>query len=434
MSLPSEFKATRAQDSEASVSYISRIVPIANGSNISAGSNIQFRLPTQMNAFLDCKNSFLKFTVRNAGGHKFTLPKAGAGALFSSIAVTSGGSMIDQRNNYNVWRTVQHCQKATQASTSVMNTLLGCGTDKKMGVEIAGGQTKTFCDPIKNHASIFDTATHYMPLFAAELEMVYTLCPADLMGFWASSASSVADSDLVLEGVELVLSCIQLPSKSVEDLVALHNGVLVFEGQSYGVSTNTLVQANGQVTLPISMGYTNAQKVDFVMTPKTTADGTGLARIKNDVKSVFVKNGLTQWGLLSDGMLVEASRQVRASDAECLAMEMIELNMLGDIESADLIYKSQADVSLEALPNEETPAAGLNDGSFIGSLSLCSFKNGKERQLCSGRNFVNATNSIQLDFTPGGTNTSTVVLDVFTTYRTVISIDLKNGGMYTVLH
>lgn len=101
-----------------------------------------------------------------------TLPKAGAGALFNSIAVTSGGALIDQRLSYNVWRTVQHVQKAGVASSSVMNTLLGYSSDKVKGVTISKGESKTFCDPIKNHASIFVAQTHYLPMFGGELEMV----------------------------------------------------------------------------------------------------------------------------------------------------------------------------------------------------------------------------------------------------------------------
>lgn len=217
--------------------------------------------------------------------------------------------------------------------------------------------------------------------------------------------------------MELVLSCVQLSQNSVEELVnKIHGGVLTFEGQGYGVSTNTLAQVSGQVTLPVSQAYTNAQKVDFVMTPKTTQNGTSLSRPHNDVKSVFVKNYLTSYGLLSNGQLVEATRSCRASDAEALAMSLIELNMLDDIEQAGLVYKDQAELSVDHLENTGTEAGAGAVGSFVGSLSLCSFKNGNEKKLCSGRNFVNATNSLQLDFTPASGNDQTVTIDIITYY------------------
>ncbi|EGB03825.1 hypothetical protein AURANDRAFT_67715 [Aureococcus anophagefferens] len=165
-------------------------------------------------SFIDTKNPFLKFTVKND-------------------AVTSGGALIDQRLSYNVWRTVQHVQKAGVASSSVMNTLLGYSSDKVKGVTISK---------------------------------------------------------------------------------------------------------------------------DFVMTPKTTQNGTSLSRPHNDVKSVFVKNYLTSYGLLSNGQLVEATRSCRASDAEALAMSLIELNMLDDIEQAGLVYKDQAELSVDHLENTGTEA------------------------------------------------------------------------------
>jgi len=443
--LPSSFIAKKSNDGTQGVSYISRIVPVANGNKIFAGDSIHFRFGAlQKNQFLDCENSFFKYRLTNNSSVDYHLPKCGTPGMFRSIVCQQAGSTLSNFQEYGIYRNKEHFKNATETYLSgAGNTLLGTKDASGALVINSSYNGRAFCDPIKHHSSLFNSETSkYVPMFSRDaIELIYEIGDQNYGGWWdttdPSVVSTIQNSDLEFSDVELVLCIVQLAPEATDALTKLHNGMYVFETVSYGVNQFTIQPSTAQ-SLNLGLGYTNLEKLEFVMLPQTDNDGDiTFNKTTNDMRGSFLKCNLSKYAMVIDGSLVEATRQVSSSTAEALVMSMIANNELKDIYKVSNPYLSvdqQMSMSIDG-DTGITQYNGIRDhnGAYIGSLDLCIYKNGKQGILCSGRNVLSASTQIQTEFSP--TTTQTINLVVFASYRQLLALDLSGSGsgLYSVL-
>ncbi len=448
--LPSSFIAKKGADGSPSTSYITRIVPVANGNAIYSGDTVHFKIPGMAkNQFLDTANSVLKFRLKNnAKDYDFVLGKIGAPCVFRSVTLQQSGATLSQFQEYAVHRTMDFMKNVTEeAIAGPLNTLVGTKDVTEGETLGAGGQTeeagkersRVFCDPIKNYASLFNCpSAKYVPLFSRDsLDLIIELGDFQYGGRWASRVEAPTETPSNSKGlemleVELILSIVQLSPEVTQAHAKAHNGMYVFETHSYGLNQFSLTLPRTVETLNLGLGYTNVESLDFVMSQQNndTTNANYDPKLV-DMRSNFVKAGLTKYGFIIDGSMIEATREVTSSNAEALAMSLIGISGLDKAEHVSRPYMAHSKFGVEKL-------AGLTPlelpGAFIGSLDLCTYKNGRESSICSGRNTLSATTALQLTF--GNSDALTGIrntLFVFPKYRQILMLDLSGTGLFSVL-
>lgn len=450
--LPSSFISKKSADGASATSFITRVTPIG-GQTANAGDSFTIRLGgLQKNMYLATADSFLKFKLQNRhGSNHYFVSRAGVGTMFRSIIVQQAGATLSNYSEYGIKRTLDHYKTAsTDFIKGDGNTLIGT-EDVDTGIEIryygGAGGGRMFCDPLKNYGSLFNCPnSKYIPLFSKDsIDITFELGDASYAGYWNAQNStevlSISNQDLKLIDIELVMSVVQLSPEVTQAHAKLHNGMYVFETSSYGLNQFSFSDYSIK-NLNLGLGYTNLESIDFCFLPQTDSSGvTVFDKTSNDMRSTFINCGLSKYGFLVDGSLVESTRMVYSSIPETLAMGLIKKGGFDNIKGNPYSsHTAQELVSIVAQPSHQFNGLQAVNGAWVGSLDLCVYKNGKQNIMCSGRNVLSASTQLQLEFddnvlassSTGFAGQQRVNCAVFSNYRQMIVLDM-NIGLFTVL-
>lgn len=174
-------------------------VPSSNKSSFNAGDSCVFYIPSRRNCYLDCSNSYLRYTVANNDtGATCTFDNNGA-CVINRLDAFSGSNLIDSIISYNQLYTYILDVQTNAASSAGLSSMWGTApviTDQRKGAVIAASGRATICMPLLGVLGI--GSDKFLPLSALSddirieltlesnlIGMVWSAAPASATPYWS---------------------------------------------------------------------------------------------------------------------------------------------------------------------------------------------------------------------------------------------------------
>ena len=274
----------------------------ANGQSFVSDQNNVIRIPVMANAFLDTKESYLRFRLTNTGGQTLGLDFGGGHGIVQRLRVLQQGRVLSDVQNYNklLSAILLPCQgnethlstRSITEGTKYGNS--GTGAGGNMGVaqqaevtgatintptnannQIPAGNQFVFCIPLVNGllGSTQDKLVPLQLLGSAPLEIEVTLAPSLDIGTWGGAAVAGYQIDDIRYMASLVEVGPEV-DQHLREVQAASGGRLVLNGTDYTHYTGNIgAGALGHVHLQIPTRRKSLKSVLWVGASHSYAGG-----------------------------------------------------------------------------------------------------------------------------------------------------------------
>ena len=148
----------------ASRSYRVKISP-SNGQNFTSGQTVNIDMPSNLQAYVNWNQCYLKFKAVSDGDG--TLDRWGAAGFINRVQCMTAGAQIFDLPNWNVLMTILMDGDSSPAyKAGVGKTLMGTNGGFQAG-EVLGTTARTYCVPFVLHPFGLSTPHRLMPLFSS---------------------------------------------------------------------------------------------------------------------------------------------------------------------------------------------------------------------------------------------------------------------------
>jgi hypothetical protein len=218
-------------------------IPPTNAQTFAPGSTIIMYIPGgRSKTFLDCTQSYLRFTVQqNSATNDFHIDHS-AGAFINRLDVFHSSNALESIQNYNVLHNAVTDIQCNVAQKIGLQNSFGFGNDTsgRNGLDVSGlNARQTFCIPILSGV-VGVLLDKMLPLHALsdDIRLEFTLENSDLAVAWTGATST----PWKIINVELELQIIELGDEGMAmvNSVAPRNNSLFLHGNTFRHYTSTI--------------------------------------------------------------------------------------------------------------------------------------------------------------------------------------------------
>jgi len=413
------------QPSLSSRSYRVKIMP-ENGSSFKAGQVVYLSLPSGLPAtYVDFRsNVYLKFDMNITG--TVTLDKAFALSWIRRLAIESTGTLLNDIQGFNVLLAMSNDLQVNPL-TKMNQMSVTSGAGQVVGSTLTTG-TYTFCVPIP--LNVFSMAQRAIPLFSNDkLTLRLTVDDAIKWGSW----TAVPDESLnVISNLELTCDFNELDSQAQMMIDQAVGGVynIMTTGIQNFQSTLSTVTGPTNINRQIGISVASLDRMFFVFRQASILTDRGKFGIggrcnpKLTSAQLFINN------------LAIPQRPLRGTsnnNAEFYSETLIAENALHSIDFTNSINQvgehtltigsTQATQPYNfELNKDQNDSASV--GSFCFGINLSTLTHG-EPDLFGGMNTISSNVQVRLEVA----NTEDVIMDIFSYYTQLITLNSGAGGM-----
>ena len=307
--------------------------PPLNGSEFHPGDTIQIAVPCGTKGqFLNTRQSYLKFKVKSGGTSADTLaPDYSASAFFRQLEVTYGSSVLEYVTEYNVLYHTLLDASGSPTSLSHSAAILEGTASGRVGEDIAGGTTRTFCIPLVS--GVLGTLQgKYLPIgdmVRNHLKLQLTL--ANQNDAYVNAAARTWS----IEDVEFVMEVVQLNVEAANAISSMNSGGYRIAMHTFSCHSSSVEQGAKNAHILISGNY-RSLKTLFSVFRKQSNSGDRSKKSITDRYNPFSDAGRWYYDV---GGYHMPQRPVD-SDAEAFAELMKSLHAFGSAENVGLINNS----------------------------------------------------------------------------------------------
>ena len=196
-------------------------IPSSNKSTFAPGDTIVTYVGARRNCFLDCANSYIKFTIRNTdatAANNLTIDGTAA-SFINSLNVYHGSNLLESVQQYDVLFSYLADFQLDMAKKLGLSAAFGC-TPQRTGLSLAGGGTNqmTFCLPILSGV-VGVMNDKYLPLsLADDIRLEWALNPT-YNSCVTNAAGTLADWSMI--NFELQLNIVELSDDAMRMVSAV---------------------------------------------------------------------------------------------------------------------------------------------------------------------------------------------------------------------
>ncbi len=408
--------------------YRVKIMP-ENGSQFKGGQVIYLSLPSGLPAtYVDFRsNVYLKFNI-NVGAGTLQLDKAGALSWIRRLAIESTGTLLNDIQSYNVLLSAVNDLQVNPLTK--MNQLsITSGNGQVLGSNLTTIGCHTFCCQIPLNA--FSLAQRAIPLFSNDkITLRLTVDDPVRWGKWNLEASATNPATYI-DNIELTCDFVELDSQAQNMINQSVGGVynIMTTGiQNFQttISTNT---ASSNINRQIGISVASLDRMLFIF---READNTTFGKFNLGGRC---NPGLTSAQLFINNLAIP-QRPLRGSannNAEFYTETLIAENALHSVDYSNSINCVGGTTLTNGGSGSNSPynygiGKDLNSetevGSFLVGLNLSTLTHG-EPELFGGMNTISSNVQVRLEVQ----NSEPVLMDVFSYYTQLITLNSGAGGM-----
>jgi hypothetical protein len=413
------------QPSLSSRSYRVKIMP-ENGSSFKAGQVVYLSLPSGLPAtYVDFRsNVYLKFDMTVDG--TVVLDKAFALSWIRRLAIESTGTLLNDIQGFNVLLAMSNDLQVNPL-TKMNQMSVTSGAGQVIGNTLTAG-TYTFCVPIP--LNVFSMAQRAIPLFSNDkLTLRLTVDDAVKWGKWTVAPN---ENNNVITNLELTCDFNELDSQAQMMIDQAVGGVynIMTTGIQNFQSTLSTVTGPTNINRQIGISVASLDRMFFVFREAVNLNSNtkfgigGRCNPKLTSAQLFINN------------LAIPQRPLRGTsnnNAEFYTETLIAENALHSIDFTNSINQiGTVTCSVGATQATQPYNFELNKdqndadsvGSFCFGINLSTLTHG-EPDLFGGMNTISSNVQVRLEVA----NTEDVIMDIFSYYTQLITLNSGAGGM-----
>ena len=420
-------KPSRAMSSR---QYTSKITAV-NGNSHTLGNEIIFKLPAnELGKFCDFQHSGVEFTFTNnsanAEAHNDVKLPVRSGILYTikKITIQCAGATLSECDNYNqIADMMMTLQTSDEYAGNVGHYLTGTAGVGSGGVntQVAiarNGASRKFFIPLA-YTGLYNSNT-YLPLCSrTSIEIRILFDDADkCLSREGANGAVLANSEFTITDPVFRMKTIELSAPAFDAVVSSADGRFDLTTIDYRyTSDNVPAKAGASTYQQVSnLGFSFSSLNNVIFTFRNTSRG--------DVQALLPQrstNGLIEYCVLINGEKIPA-RVVQLSPTnggEAVA-ELLSAN--GVLNS---VLENRLGFGGGYLLESSTGATSSALGTFIACVDLTSMRS-EQGSIISGISTIGSNVQLELNFNNLGA-TDPKTLDVFATYVSMYSLDLKGS-------
>ena len=441
----------------ASRSFRTKITP-SNGSTFNGGNTIHLDLPGNLaGQYYNPNQMYLKFKIQNSVAAT-QFDRAGAAGCIKRIQIQTAGAQLYDCNNWNVLATAlmdTDCSADWKASSGAI--LMGTQGDQLQGEYLGTTDNRTFCVPMMLNPLSMTTPHRLIPAFSlSALQFRITLENDGIVGNTDGAPS------FIYSNVEMVCLMTELSPGAQSQIDSMTGGQYNILANSYINSQATLAAGVSSLTANLGISVSSLERILVVHRPSATATASDAFSLGNRTTS-----GLTEFQfLINSENYPQRPILVEGEGAESYAELLIADHSLVDFRKGNCILNGFAASAATGVANvvpvgtgalsgnapdvvkndcfnqldgdgdtagtavAGAAAADSNIGTFI---CACEFESGlsdgKSSHIYSGISTIASV--VQYKGTYSAAQAAANV-DFFAQHTIMISLDMKNSGVYAV--
>ena len=296
-------------------SYYTVVSPQSSSTNITPGSTVTLRIPCgRRNTFLDCSQSFLKYTIKNndADASHFD---GSAYSVLNRMDCYSAGNLIDQVLNYNRVANYLLNNTLTASQRANLSTNMGFAVDgSKTGYPLDENELYTACLPLFGALFSCDKLVP-IGLLGDDLEVQFLLESTALALY---NAGAAAPADYTISAFELHLCIVEISDAAMAEVSSTFGQQVYLHSNTYRTAPLSLdANASGAVTTLVPARYSSLKALHFVPSPS----------------SYQVYNAYSQGGSVSPN-IASAQLRIGSVTTPTRPMSLISAGLIGGFSEA----------------------------------------------------------------------------------------------------
>ena len=420
-------------------------IPSSNKSTFAPGDTIVTYVGARRNCFLDCANSYIKFTIRNTdatAANNLTIDGTAA-SFINSLNVYHGSNLLESVQQYDVLFSYLADFQLDMAKKLGLSAAFGC-TPQRTGLSLAGGGTNqmTFCLPILSGV-VGVMNDKYLPLsLADDIRLEWALNPTYLSVVAGLTNSTVADWSMI--NFELQLNIVELSDDAMRMVSAVtpFTQPVYMHGSSWRHYSSVVpASAAGQQSFLVPARFASLKGLVVCPRRSTEMGNTAAGKTSYSISSRINPNIASYWWRL--GSILVPQRPVTLSNSNTTGgyaqgfMEILRsFHSLGNFAISSSIAANTADGEGTASYNIADVAETGTTVALAGTMGT-SYRNafaiGQELESISNRGDsllagVNTLNQqIFFEYTSNvAIGAASYTLDFYANYDHILCLD-ENG-------
>tara|TARA_R110001606_G_scaffold72933_1_gene168090 strand:- start:755 stop:2143 length:1389 start_codon:yes stop_codon:yes gene_type:complete len=445
------------QRAVAARSYRTKITP-SNGATFSDGDTINIDLPGNLaGTYYNSNQWYLKFKVKNTDtANGVVLDRAGAASFIKRIQISQAGAQLQDLNNWNVLYTALLDSDASSEWKGSSGAILqGTRGDCLKGEDLAANTERTYCVPMCLNVLSNTTPHRLIPAFSlGALQWKITL---DNAAVATQGAVGIANLALKFSDVEFVCLMTELSPSAQAKVDAMNGGQYNILANSYMNAGASMVAGSTTFTANLGISVSSLERIICITRPQSSDNDKTKFSLGNRAKNKLLR---FQYFINSEAY---PQRPIETGDkcAEILAENLIASHSLVNFREGNGLMKGVAKSALfNTLSNDMTgsdPALALSNpfnvdaptGSTAGALAAtlansvesnigtflasCEFEtglsDGKSATIYSGISTISSVVQFRGEYGAGAVDAN---LDFFAQYTSLISLDMRGTGVFSI--
>lgn len=322
-----------AKPTASPASKVRQNLPPINGTTFSPSSLIQISIPTSRGTYLNPKQSYLKFSVKNTGASALTLD-FNCNAFIRQLSVRLGSSVLETIGDYNALSMLLTDVQGTSARSLYSGNVLegSSATTVRTGDSISGGETRTFAVPLVS-GILGVLLDKYLPLGMMNNSLLLELTLADS----ADPQANATAATWTVSDVEFIAEVVQVSQPVDAAIRQLNSDGVRIPTQTFAMHANSI--AGGTTSNILLSSNASSAKTLFSIFRLQGNFGDHTKKTISARRNPFQDgaNG-AQWSYTINGHRVP-SKPVR-SDAEAYMELQKSLHAIGAADAHGQIEKS----------------------------------------------------------------------------------------------
>ena len=222
-----------------------------NGRSFAGGDQVHFSLACgRRGAFLDCKATYLKFTITNSDATALALDHSAHSAI-QLLEIYYGSTQLEYINQYNALVTALLDTQSTSGRTKHQGEITEGASDVRAGVSIAGNGSITVCIPLVS-GIIGSLAEKYLPVGMMTRDNLRLSLTLPQKNDLQHSAASV---DWTISDMKLQCEYVMINSEVARQVEMMSPQGLRIPMTSFSVQSNTVPAGGNQANILLSGNF-----------------------------------------------------------------------------------------------------------------------------------------------------------------------------------
>ena len=445
------------QRSVAARSYRTKITP-SNGSTFNDGDTVNIDLPGNLaGTYYNSSQWYIKFKVKNTdAANGVVLDRAGAASFIKRVQISQAGAQLMDLNNWNVLYTALLDTDASSEWKGSSGAIMqGTRGDCLKGEDLPAAGERTYCVPMCLNVLSNTTPHRLIPAFSlGSLQWKITLDGASVA---TQGTVGIANGKLAFSEVEFVCLMTELSPGAQARVDSMNGGQYNILANSYMNAGASMVADSTTFTANLGISVSSLERIIAVTRPQGSTNDKTKFSLGNRAKNSLLR---FQYFINSEAYPQRAI-EVGDNAAEILAENLIASHSLVNFREGNGLMKgivksgvfntlsndvtgSDPALALSDPFNEDAPAGSTagelkataadsvesNIGTFLAS---CEFEtglsDGKSATIYSGISTISSVVQFRGEYGAGAVGAD---LDFFAQYTSLISLDMRGTGVFSI--